>query len=98
MGNVGSGTVSAIYTLDTVGPANPTSNPGAGIVALLPTSTVLTFPSDVDMSTLTVSDLSVTVAGVCGGASISGFTKPGQTASVTITSSCVLGTITLNVE
>ena len=98
VGNVGSGTISAVYTLDTVGPANPTSNPAGGVVALLPLATVITFSADTDMSTVTVADLNLTVAGVCGAATISNFTKSGQTASVTITSSCVLGTVNLNVD
>lgn len=100
LGNIGSGSVFSTFTLDTQGPANPTVNLAGGTYSSHPNSITYTFPADTDMSSVTSSDFSSSTSGVCTPTPISGFSKSGQTVTLTIQSvSCVLySSITLRVD
>lgn len=100
IGNPGSGVVAATYVLDTQGPAYPSVSHSGGTFVTMPNSIVYSFTSDTDMSTVSVGDFSASTTGLCNPSPITGFTKSGQTATITLhTLSCVLSSsITLRVD
>lgn len=100
LGNPGIGSVSSTFTLDTQGPAFPTVNIAGGTYGSHPNAVVFTFPADTDMSTVTIEDFSSATTGVCTPTPISGFSKSGLSATISVQSvSCVLwSSITLRVH
>lgn len=79
--NAGSGTVSATYTLDAIGPTLTFSIP-ASTVAVIPSLVDVTFSVDTDMSSVTSADFAL--SGPCSGASITTVTKLLNVATVQI--------------
>lgn len=77
VGNVGSGTVAATYTLDNQGPALAVASIATGVFTTLPASVTFTFGADTNMSTVSAADFTATGSGTClvnalGSVSISG--------------------------
>lgn len=92
LGNAGSGLVSRTYTLDNTGPVSATISLATTTVSSFAAPVVFTFPSDVDMATVTSADFTVTKTGTCPANPLTNFAKSGQTASLTLSSTgCTTG-------
>lgn len=100
VGNAGTGTVTATYTLDVQGPSAPTVSHTSGTFTTLPTSITYTFSSDTNMASLSLLDFTTSKSGLCLANPVTDFQKSGQTATLTInTLGCILSSsITVNLN